>query len=102
MVLGHPTSGRGTVLSKFAFAMAMPDDENLRLLRVRRAALGSRLRQLRDARGLSQEALARRAGINRSFYSKIETGAQSPTVDRLHNIAAALHIHISELFRDPP
>lgn len=89
------------MLSRFAIAMATPEDENARLLRIRRAALGSRLRQLRAARGLSQEALARRAGINRSYYSKIETGSQSPTVDRLHQIAAALHVHISELFREP-
>jgi transcriptional regulator with XRE-family HTH domain len=82
--------------------MSMPDDEPARLQRVRRAALGSRLRQLRAARHLSQEALAHRAGINRSFYSRIESGAQSPTVDKLHNIAVALRVHIAELFRDPP
>lgn len=78
-----------------------PGDDQDRLQRIRRAALGSRLRQLRAARGLSQEALARRAGIDRSFYSKVETGVMSPTADKLHDIAAALHVHISELFRDP-
>jgi transcriptional regulator with XRE-family HTH domain len=82
--------------------MPIPEDERARLQWVRRTALGSRLRQLRAARNLSQEALARRAGINRSFYSRIENGAQSPTVDKLHDIAAALHVHIAELFRDPP
>lgn len=51
---------------------------------------------------MSQEALAHRAGINRSFYSRIESGAQSPTVDKLHNIAVALRVHIAELFNDPP
>jgi transcriptional regulator with XRE-family HTH domain len=82
--------------------MPIPEDERARLQWVRRTALGSRLRQLRAARNLSQETLARRAGINRSFYSRIENGAQSPTVDKLHDIAAALHVHIAELFRDPP
>lgn len=79
----------------------MPEGDEDRLKRIRRAGLGSRLRQLRAARGLSQEALARRAGIDRSFYSRVETGTMSPTVDKLYDIAAALQIHVSELFRDP-
>ena len=58
--------------------MSTPEDEHARLQQVRRSALGSRLRQLRAARNLSQEALARRAGMDRSFYSNIETGAVSP------------------------
>ena len=62
-----------------------------------RSALGSRLRQLRAARNLSQEALARRAGMDRSFYSNIETGAVSPRVDRLWDIAAALHVPITAI-----
>jgi DNA-binding XRE family transcriptional regulator len=83
-------------------ATSLSKDELARLQRVRRAALGSRLRQLRAARHMSQEALAHRAGINRSFYSRIESGAQSPTVDKLHNIAVALRVHVADLFRDPP
>jgi transcriptional regulator with XRE-family HTH domain len=82
--------------------MSTPEDERARLQQVRRSALGSRLRQLRAARNLSQEALARRAGMDRSFYSNIETGAVSPRVDRLWDIAAALHVPITELFREAP
>jgi DNA-binding XRE family transcriptional regulator len=99
--MGHSAGEDVRLLIRFALAMSIPESEQARLQRIRRTALGSRLRQLRAARGLSQEALARRAGIARSFYSKIETGNQSPTVDKLHNIAAALHVHIAELFRDP-
>ena len=58
--------------------MSTPDDERARVQQVRRSALDSRLRQLRAARNLSQEALARRAGMDGSFYSNIETGAVSP------------------------
>jgi DNA-binding XRE family transcriptional regulator len=99
--MNHSSTDSTGMLVRFPIAMANAD-EQARIQQVRRVALGSRLRQLRAARGLSQEALARRAGINRSFYSKIETGTQSPTIDKLHNIAAALHVHIAELFRDPP
>lgn len=88
-------------VTRFAIVMSIPEDERARLLWARRTALGRRLRQLRAARNLSQEAVARRAGINRSFYSRIESGAQSPTVDKLHDIAAALHVHVAEIFREP-
>jgi transcriptional regulator with XRE-family HTH domain len=81
--------------------MSMPEEDRARLQQVRRAALGSRLRQLRSSRGLSQEAVARRAGIGRAHYSRIETGATSPTVDRLWHIAAALGVPMAELFREP-
>jgi transcriptional regulator with XRE-family HTH domain len=81
--------------------VSMSEDERARLQRIRRAALGSRLRHLRAARNLSQEALARRAAMDRSFYTRIETGVLSPRVDRLWDIAAALHVPIAELFRDP-
>jgi transcriptional regulator with XRE-family HTH domain len=39
--------------------------------------------------------------MDRSYYSRIESGAQSPTVDKLYDIAAALRVHVAELFRDP-
>lgn len=82
--------------------MSMPEDERARLQRIRRATLGSRLRQLRAARNLSQEAVARRAGMDRSFYTRIETGALSPRVDRLWDIAAVFGVPVAELFREPP
>lgn len=79
-----------------------PGDDRDRLVQVRRAALGSRLRQLRAARHLSQEAVARRAGIDRSFYTEIELGKLSPRVDYLWDIAGALGVPASELLREPP
>ena len=80
----------------------MPDDDSARLMHLRRAALGSRLRQLRAARRLSQEAVARRAGMDRSYYTEIELGKSSPSVDKLWDIAAAIGVPIMELFREPP
>jgi transcriptional regulator with XRE-family HTH domain len=68
---------------------------------VRRAALGSRLRELRSKERLSQEELADLAGVDRSFYTQVELGTTSPRVDWLHLIAAALKVHISELFMEP-
>jgi transcriptional regulator with XRE-family HTH domain len=71
------------------------------LVRVRREALGGRLRQLRTSQDLSQEGLADRAGVDRSFYAAVETGKSSPRVDWLFVVAGALGVHISELFREP-
>jgi transcriptional regulator with XRE-family HTH domain len=39
--------------------------------------------------------------MDRSFYSRVETGEMSPRVDRLWDIAAALQVPITELFREP-
>lgn len=71
------------------------------LVRVRRAALGSRLQELRNSRGFSQDQVADLAGVDRSFYAEVERGRTSPRVDWLHLVATALNIHISELFIEP-
>ena len=77
------------------------DAERAAVVQLRRAAFGSRLRQLRVARGLSQEGLAERAGVDRSHYAEIETGKHSPRVDWVYDVAAALEVHVSELFGEP-
>jgi transcriptional regulator with XRE-family HTH domain len=82
--------------------MSTPAEERARLVRIRRMTLASRLRALREARGWSQETLARRAGVDRSFYADLELGNHSPRVDLLWDIAAAYGIPISDLFREPP
>ena len=82
-------------------AMSMPAEERARLVRIRRMTLASRLRALREARGWSQETLARRAGVDRSFYADLELGNHSPRVDLLWEIAAAYGVPISDLFREP-
>lgn len=52
--------------------------------------LSWRLRRLRKLAGLSQEALARRAGVSRNFLAQIERGESVPTVSVLRRLAAAL------------
>lgn len=53
-------------------------------------SLGGRIRQLREAAGLTQEELATHAGIGRVTLVRIERGEQSPRYDTLVALAAAL------------
>lgn len=57
-----------------------------------------RIRDLRKARGLTQEQLAEKAGLSRSHLSEIETGAAPPNTLRLEAIARALRVTTAELF----
>lgn len=61
-------------------------------------ALGEAVRSARLARGISQEDLAARAGLDRSYMSSIERGAQNPGVVSVLRVAAALEMSASELF----
>lgn len=57
------------------------------------------LRKLRVGRGLSQEALAADAEVDRSYVGRLERAVENPTVDLLDKLAAALGADLSELFR---
>lgn len=62
--------------------------------------LGTRVRQFRQQRGLSQEALADRARIDRSYMSGIERGVRNCSVLKLERIGRALGVPISSLFEN--
>jgi transcriptional regulator with XRE-family HTH domain len=60
-------------------------------------ALGKAIRQLRDQRGVSQEALAYEAGVTSGTLSLIERGLSNPTWGTVKGIALALDVSIAEL-----
>ena len=60
--------------------------------------LGSRIRELRTERGLSQEALADRAKIGRSYMSGIERGVRNCSTLHLVRLARALGVSVADLF----
>ena len=62
--------------------------------------LGTNLRRLREAKGLSQEAFAFEAGIHRTYVSDIERGARNPTITVVENLALALGVTASDLLRE--
>jgi transcriptional regulator with XRE-family HTH domain len=65
------------------------------------ALVARNIRRLRVANGLSQEALAVDAEIDRTYVSRLERGLENPTVAVLERIAKALSADIEELFRVP-
>ena len=59
---------------------------------------GQRIRELRKKKGLSQEALAELAGLDRSYMGHIERGEKNVTLLKIYQVSDALGIHPSELF----
>jgi transcriptional regulator with XRE-family HTH domain len=63
-------------------------------------AYGERIRQLREARGLSQEQLAHLAGLSRPVVGFIERAERDTGVSHVWALATALHVQPHELFLD--
>jgi transcriptional regulator with XRE-family HTH domain len=60
------------------------------------ADAGSVLRELRTLRHLSQEELARRAGLSMTYISLIETGKRNPTISSVARILEAIGVTWTE------
>jgi transcriptional regulator with XRE-family HTH domain len=66
-----------------------------------RQRVAESVKQLRTARGWSQDELAERAGNSGRHISLIETCKVNPTVDFLASIASEFGVDIADLFGDP-
>lgn len=64
-----------------------------------RVTVGLNVRRLRKAAGLSQEELAHRAGLDRTYVSGVERGIRNPTVLVLQDLAGGLGVQMVELLR---
>lgn len=58
-----------------------------------------RLKELRKERGMSQEALAARASISRTYLARLETARQDPTLSTLEKLAKALKVPVEKLLK---
>jgi transcriptional regulator with XRE-family HTH domain len=65
------------------------------------ALVARNVRRIRVAQGVSQEALAFDAGLDRTYISGIERGLENPTVAVLEQLARALGARVTDLFAPP-
>ncbi|MCS7281217.1 MAG: cupin domain-containing protein [Desulfobacterota bacterium] len=62
--------------------------------------LGMKLRQLREAKGLTLRELSLRVGCTPAFISQVENGKTEPSISTLKKIASALGVNIVDFFMD--
>jgi transcriptional regulator with XRE-family HTH domain len=63
--------------------------------------LGANIRQLREARALTQEQMAKLSGVPRATWAHLESGAANPTLGVLYRVARALQVPLEELIAVP-
>ncbi len=66
-----------------------------------REVLATNLKHFRLAAGLSQEELAHRAHLDRTYVSSLERGRYSASIDKIESLSVALGIEASELLVIP-
>lgn len=59
---------------------------------------GSAVRKLREQAGLSQEGLADRAGLDRTYVSGVERGVRNPTLKVIYKLTRALGSDLQRIF----
>lgn len=64
----------------------------------RRRAFGARVRELRQAHEWSQEDLAEKAALHRTYIGSVERGERNISLDNIHALADALGVSVTELF----
>ena len=60
--------------------------------------LGMAIKTQRASLGISQEELAHRAGLHRTYVSDLERGVRNPSVDSIEKLACALELSVAKLF----
>ncbi len=68
------------------------------LMKTTKELLGSRIKELRKLRGLSQEKLSEKINIDPKHLSRIEVGRGFPSLDALERIADALNVELKDFF----
>ena len=61
--------------------------------------LGENIRQMRKAKGLSQEALADMSGLHRTYIGGIERGERNVSIANIVRIAQALNVEASQIVK---
>lgn len=67
-----------------------------------RSRFAERLRTERTARGLSQEELAARAGLHRTYIGSVERAERNISIDSMERLAQAIGLDVSDLLAKLP
>lgn len=67
------------------------------MTRPARRQLRLNVQALRHERAMTQEALAKKAGISRAYLARMETGRHEPTLTTLRKLAKALGVAVTAL-----
>ena len=63
--------------------------------------VGQRIRELRNELGISQEALANKAEIDRTYVTDVENGRRNISIENLQKLVNALEIEFKDFFNAP-
>lgn len=69
-------------------------DENRKLI----INIGITITEFRNKRKISQETLAEKSGIHRTYLSEVEGGKRNPTISVLNKIIVALEVSMTDFF----
>lgn len=58
---------------------------------------GRKLREIRSQKGISQEELAERAGLHRTYVSSVERGERNISIMNIEKLARALGVTLADL-----
>ncbi len=93
--LRYITNNVWTAASSTSSVSAIPD-QRLAI----HVAFGAQLREARRRQRISQDELARRSGLHRTFIGGIERGQRNPSLTNIARLASALDVPVAELVED--
>jgi len=98
LLVGQTFASLDSLLGGVPTRPSQNDPERVAAWTTHRRAVGKKIRALRLAQGLTQEALALRSGVTRNVLIDVESGRRGILYERLFDIAYALNLPISTLF----
>ena len=91
--MGPPGQAIGNLANALAECQPMSEELSDRL--------GRNIRQLRQARGLTQQQMAKLSGLPRATWANLESGDGNPTLTVLHAVAMAFQVSLEEIVAEP-
>lgn len=61
--------------------------------------LGEKIKELRKAKGMSQEKFALSINMDRTYYASVESGKRNVSINNIDKIARGLGVSLEELFK---